>query len=198
MRLLFGEKALLSKLRKSRDGAAAIEFAILAIPYFMIVFAIIETFVAFMGEQLFVNAVDTMSRKLRTGQISKDIKEADFRKEFCGEVSILITCSAEEIATPQKLYIDLRTFATFALIPATLPLQPVGQYYDLDKSQMGFLPGGPKTINMLRVYYRWQVVTDIIRPYLTKIRPADGSMPSHFLIVATDAFQNEDYPAGGI
>lgn len=197
MRSLFGEKALLSKLRKSRDGAAAIEFAILAIPYFLIIFAIIETFVAFMGEQLFVNAVDNMSRKLRTGQISKEVKEADFRKEFCDEISILISCSAEEIATPQKLYVDLRSFTTFALIPTTLPLKPVGQYYDLDKSQMGFSPGGPKTINMLRVYYRWQVVTDIIRPYLTKVRPADGSMPSHFLIVATDAFQNEDYPVGG-
>ena len=46
---------------------------------------------------------------------------------------------------------------------------------------------------MLRVYYRWPVITDLVRPYLTKIRPLDGSMPSHFLIVATDAFRNEAY-----
>jgi Flp pilus assembly protein TadG len=31
------------RLLRSRDGAAAIEFALLAIPYFLIVFAIIET-----------------------------------------------------------------------------------------------------------------------------------------------------------
>ena len=32
---------------RSRDGTAAIEFALLAIPYFVIVFAILETFIAF-------------------------------------------------------------------------------------------------------------------------------------------------------
>ena len=47
---------------------------------------------------------------------------------------------------------------------------------------------------MLRAYYRWQVITDLVRPYITTIRPADGSMPSDFLIVATTAFQNENYP----
>ena len=31
-------------LLRSRDGAAAIEFAILSVPYFVIVFAIFETF----------------------------------------------------------------------------------------------------------------------------------------------------------
>ena len=185
---------MLARLKKSKDGSAAIEFAILAIPYFMIVFAIIETFLALVGEQLVTNATDTMARKLRTGQIAADITRDAFRKQFCAEVSILITCSDAEIKTPSKLYIDLRTFATFADIPKTIPLKASGgKYYDLDDSTFGFIRGGPQTINMLRVYYRWQVVADIVRPYLTNIRPADGSMPSHFLIVATDAFRNEAY-----
>ncbi|MDS7595818.1 TadE/TadG family type IV pilus assembly protein [Agrobacterium tumefaciens] len=190
-------KTSLRKLRVSRDGAAAIEFAILAIPYFLVVFAIIETFIALMAEQVVTSATDTMARRLRTGQISSTITKEDFRKSFCTEISVMMTCSADEIKTPQKLYIDLRTFAAFKDVPTTIPLKPIGQYYDLDQSQFGFKPGGPETINMLRVYYRWQVVADIIRPYLTKIRPADGSMPSHFLIVATDAFMNEKYVTSG-
>ncbi|MFK0385349.1 TadE/TadG family type IV pilus assembly protein [Agrobacterium sp. NPDC090273] len=189
--------ALLRKLRVSRDGAAAIEFAILAIPYFLVVFAIIETFIALMAEQVIVNATDTMSRRLRTGQISSTITKEDFRQSFCKEISIMMTCSADEIKQEQKLYIDLRSFATFKDIPTTIALKANGQYYDLDKSQFGFKPGGPETINMLRVYYRWRVVADIIRPYLTKVRPADGSMPSHFLIVATDAYMNEKYITSG-
>ena len=193
---------MLSRLRKSRDGAAAIEFAILAMPYFLIIFAIIETFVAFMGEQLVVNATDTMARKVRTGQITSglgltsNMSKEQFKQAFCDEVSILITCSPQEVYKSQKLYIDLRTFSTFKDIPANLALKKVGEYYDLDESQMGYTPGGPGTINMLRVYYRWQVFTDLIRPYITKVRPVDGSMPSHFLIVGTGAFQNEPYPTG--
>jgi hypothetical protein len=36
-------------------------------------------------------------------------------------------------------------------------------------------------------------VTDLVRPYISAIRPADGSLPNEFLIVATTTFQNEDY-----
>jgi Flp pilus assembly protein TadG len=193
MRSLFSKAKLARRFARSRDGTAAIEFAILAIPYFLVVFAIIETFLAMMGEQLVSNATDTMARKLRTGQIASTIAKEDFRKQFCAEVSVLITCSADEIKKESKLYIDLRQFSTFADIPKTIPLIANGQYYDIDYSTFGFKPGGPNTINMLRVYYRWQVITDLVRPYLTKIRPADGSMPSHFLIVSTDAFRNESY-----
>lgn len=193
MRLPLLRKALPGKLLRSRDGTAAIEFALLAIPYFLVVFAIIETFIALLGEQLVTNATDTMARKLRTGQIASTVTPEDFRKSFCAEVSIMITCTADEIKKPSKLYIDLRKFDTFAAIPTTIPLIPIGEYYDLNTSTFGFTPGGPSTINMLRVYYRWQVITDLVRPYLTKIRPADGTMPSHFLIVATDAYRNEAY-----
>lgn len=189
-------KPLLEKFGVSRDGTAAIEFAILAIPYFLVVFAILETFIAMMAEQVVVNATETMGRRLRTGQISSSISKADFRKNFCDEVSIMINCDGE-IEKEQKLYIDLRSFAAFKDIPTTIPLKAYGEYYDLDTAQFGFKPGGPETINMLRVYYRWRVVADIIRPYLTKIRPVDGSMPSHFLIVATSAFMNEKYTTNG-
>lgn len=189
------------KLARSRDGAAAIEFAILAIPYFLIVFAIIETFVAFAAEQLVTNAVNTLGRQLRTGQITYQLNRVDtdmdvtkFRRAFCNEVNIMIQCSESEITTPSKLYIDARTFASFAAIPKTIPRVSTASYADIDPTSFKFTPGGPSTINMLRAYYRWQVMTDLVRPYITTIRPADGSMPSDFLIVATTAFQNENYP----
>jgi Flp pilus assembly protein TadG len=189
------------KLARSKDGAAAIEFAILAIPYFMIIFAIIETFVAFAAEQLVTNAVNTLGRQLRTGQITYQLNRPDtdmdvlkFRKAFCDEVDIMIQCSETEISTPSKLYIDARTFATFGAIPKTIPRASTDTFSDIDPTSFKFTPGGPSTINMLRAYYRWQVITDLIRPYITTIRPSDGSLPSDFLIVATTAFQNENYP----
>jgi Flp pilus assembly protein TadG len=185
---------------RSRDGSAAIEFALLAIPYFVIVFAILETFVAYTGEQLISNAVDTMARKLRTGNITATVGHPNykdrtaFRQAFCNEISILIQCSASEIATPDKLWLDVRSFTTFAQIPTTIPKTSSGTFGELDTSSIGYSPGGPKTINMLRAYYKWEVITDLIRPYITNVRPADGSRPYYVLIVETAAFKNEDYP----
>lgn len=183
----------LTAFAQSRDGSAAIEFALLAIPYFLVVFAIIETFVAFAGEQLVSNAVDTMSRKMRTGQITPaNTNVAAFRTEFCNEISILIKCSTTEVATPSKLFVDVQNFATFAAIPTTIPRTSTAAYADIKTSDFKYLPGGSGTINMVRAYYRWQVITDLIRPYITSVRPTDGSS-SYFLIVATSAFQNEQY-----
>ncbi|MBB3136107.1 Flp pilus assembly protein TadG [Rhizobium pisi] len=187
-------------LARSRDGAAAIEFAMLAIPYFMVIFAILETFVAFAAEELVSNAVDTISRRMRTGQITynlgrtTDMNQAQFRQAFCDEISILISCSATEVTTPSKLYLDVQTFATFSAIPTTIPKVSTDRYADLNTAAFKYTPGGAGTINMLRAYYRWEIITDLIRPYITTIRPSGSSMPTQYLIVATTAFQNEQYP----
>lgn len=185
---------------RSRDGAAAIEFALLAIPYFLIVFAIIETFVAFTAEQIVSNAVDTLSRQIRTGQITVDPNKTSytttqqFRQAFCNEISVLITCSASEVQTPANLYLDVKNYTSFASMPTTIPRKSsTDPYSDLDTTGFTFTPGGAKSLNMVRAYYRWQIITDLLRPYLTNVRPSDGST-SVYLIVATAAFQNENYP----
>lgn len=193
-------RSIFRRFCKSDDGAAAIEFAILAVPYFMVVFAIVETFIAYTGEQLVSNATENLSRKLRTGQITTIagrttyMDRTAFRRAFCEEVSVLIKCSAAEISNPDKLLIDLKSYTAFSAMPTALPTKTTEKFSDLDVSGFSYSPGGAGTLNMLRVYYRWQVITDIVRPYITNIRPSDGSMPSHFLIVATAVFQNEAYP----
>ncbi|MBX5047745.1 TadE/TadG family type IV pilus assembly protein [Rhizobium lentis] len=192
-----------SRLRavaRSRDGAAAIEFALLAIPYFIVIFAILETFIAFAAEELVSNAVDTMSRRMRTGQITynlgrtTDMSQTQFRQAFCNEISILISCSTSEVATPSKLYLDVQTFSSFSAIPTTIPKVSTDRYADINTAAFKYAPGGAGTINMLRAYYRWEIITDLVRPYITTIRPSDGSMPTQYLIIATSAFQNEQYP----
>ncbi|MDR7143773.1 Flp pilus assembly protein TadG [Rhizobium sp. BE258] len=182
---------------RSKDGSAAIEFALLAIPYFMVIFAIIETFVAFAAEELVSNGVDTMARRMRTGQITFSLGRAtdvadvkDFRQRFCNEVSILINCSAAEVATPNKLWLDVRTFTNFSDMPVTIPMNATG----LDTTGIQYSPGGSGTKNMIRAYYKWQVITDLVRPYITPYRSSTGAHLNEFLIVATAAFQNEQYP----
>lgn len=187
------------RLFRSTDGAAAIEFAILSVPYFIIIFAILETFVAFAAEQLVTNAVNTLGRQIRTGQISGTIgnpnykTEAQFRQLFCNEISIIIKCSSAELSSNNsKLMLDARSFASFALVPTSIPRKSSDVFADIDTGTMKYAPGGPESINVLRAYYRWQVITDLVRPYITNIR-TNGSMPTDFLIVATTTFKSEKY-----
>ncbi|OHV80580.1 TadE/TadG family type IV pilus assembly protein [Ensifer sp. LCM 4579] len=182
-----------------RKGATAIEFAVLALPFFLVVFASIETFVAFAGEQLLANATDTLARKIRTGEITfnqgkaTDMTEAEFRRAFCDEISILMTCSSTEASQPQKLFLDIREITDLATIPAAVPRVGSSSSSDLDTSGFRFAPGGAASFTMVRAYYRWEVITDLVRPYITNLRPAGTSMPRDFLMVATTTFRNENY-----
>lgn len=185
-------RGLLRRLLREKSGTSAIEFAILALPFMVILFASLETFAAFTGEQLLANATDTMARKIRTGEITSAMSEEDFRKAFCAEISIMMTCSATEAKKAAKLFIDVRSFSDFSKIPEAIP-RVGGSNSDLDTSGFKFAPGGPTTVNMVRAYYRWEVVTDLVRPYITNLRPAGSSMPKDYLMVSTAAFRNESF-----
>lgn len=185
-------RRVFSRFRGSRDGTAAIEFALLAFPFFLLIFATIEAFIAFAGEQLLENAVDTLGRQVRTGQI-KNLSEDEFRTKFCAEISLMISCADKEDPNDQKLYLDVREFASFADIPNYIPKVDGEQFSDLDPSSFDYKPGGPKSINIVRAYYRWEVMTDLVRPFITTIRK-EGEMPRDYLMVATAAFRNENYP----
>ncbi len=190
-------KGLFARLRRNRDGGVAIEFAILAIPFFLLVFAIIETCVAFAAEQTLSYAVDKLGRELRTGQITfnstpaatTDVTEAEFRTRLCDEMSIMIRCGTD---VNTRLFIDLQSYASFGDMPTTVPRKGTGNFGDLDTTGFDFDPGGAASINMFRAFYKWKVTADLVRPYVTNIRDG-GSMPQYYLIVATTAYRNEAY-----
>ncbi|WP_018235352.1 TadE/TadG family type IV pilus assembly protein [Ensifer sp. BR816] len=194
-----GSRHLFRRLLGDRRGGTAIEFGILALPFFIVVFASIETFVAFAGEQLLANATDTLARKIRTGEItfnqgkSTDMDQAEFRQAFCDEIAILMTCSATEVDEPEKLYLDVREVADPSQFPVAVPRVGSAASSDLDTSGFQFSPGSGKAFTMVRAYYRWQVITDLVRPYVTNLRPAGSSMPHDYLMVATATFRNEEY-----
>ncbi len=197
---MFSKRILsLRKIRKSESGSTAIEFGILAIPFFMIIFATVETLLAFAGNQLLQNAVDTVSRKLRTGEITfnagkpaTDKTEIQFRELFCNEISIMLSCD-QLPSGDEKLLIDLKTVTGYASIDTDIPTVSNAKFSQLDTTGFSYNPGGAGSINVLRVYYKWEIMLDLIRPYITNVRPEDGST-SYFLMVATTAFKNEEYP----
>lgn len=183
---------LLRRLAGNREGVAAIEFAMLAIPFFLIAFAIIEMCVAYAAEQLLDHAVDDMARKLRTGQITyasqgaTDMNAEEFRDAFCAEIAIMMGCD-------DRLYIDVRQYDDFADMPLSVPREDGEPFGKLDDDEFGFSPGEGNTKNMLRAYYRWPVITNLIRPFAANIRPEGDGLPSDYLLVGTAAFQNEDF-----
>jgi Flp pilus assembly protein TadG len=159
-------------------GSVAIEFAALAIPFSLLVFAILESCISFAAQQVLSNVTDDVARQFRTGQLRQGITEPDLRKIICDRLEIVVSDGCP------GLEIDLRNFTTFTAAAAKrIPLKDG----DLDKNAMGFDPGKSGTKNQLRVFYRWPVITDFMRKSMSNL--PDGTT-LHF---ASVTWQNEPF-----
>ncbi len=105
---------LIGRFRRAQDGAAAIEFGIVALPFFGLLFAIIETALMFWTNQVLEESLSQASRRLLTGEATKRYISANptvnaqaFRDDICALAPMgLIDCS--------KLFIDVKVYTNFA------------------------------------------------------------------------------------
>jgi Flp pilus assembly protein TadG len=169
-----------SRFRKDRGGSVAIEFTALAIPFAMLVFAILESCISFAAQQVLANATDDIARELRTGQIkAADVTEASLKQMICDRIDIIVASGCPD------LVVDLREFPTFAAAAAVKVKMTTDG--DIDTSNFAVKPGPSMSKNMLRVFYRWPVITDFMRKSMSNLK---GGKTLHF---ATATWQNEPF-----
>ena len=164
---------------RDRKGSTAIEFAALALPFSMLLFAIFETCISIAGQQILANATDDVARQLRTGQIkAADVNETKLKKLICDHLDVIVASGCP------GLIVDLRKFDTFALA-AQVKFKIVGK--KLDKTGIAVAPGGSLSKNMLRVFYEWPVMTDLLRLAMSNIDD------DKTLLFASATWQNEPF-----
>ena len=171
---------LLARFGRNRRGSVAIEFTALAIPFAMLVFAILESCISFAAQQVLSNATDDIARQLRTGQVkAADVNETALKKMICDRLDIVVASGCPD------LVVDLREFPTFAAAAAVkIKLTTDG---DIDTTGFAVKPGPSMSKNMLRVFYRWPVIPDFMRKSMSNLK---GGKTLHF---ATATWQNEPF-----
>ena len=138
--------------KKNEDGTASIEFVLVAIPFLIIIFAILEFSFMFLGERIIHVAIHDASRMLKTGQIqtlsltNEDDEDDEelFRKIVCNETLLrLFDCD--------NLHIDVREVPLLGAPPPTT-FEDDGT---IDTSSFVYDPGGPSALNLIQFYYEW-------------------------------------------
>jgi len=172
-------RALGPRFVRNRDGATAMEFTLLAIPFSLLVFAILESCISFAGQQVLSNAADDIARKLRTGTIKAgDLNEAKLKDLVCDQLEIIVTTGCP------GLLVDLRQYASFA-DAAKVKIKITAN--DIDTTGFDVKPGPSMSKNMLRVFYKWPVMTDFMRSSMSNL---EGGKTLHFAAVT---WQNEPF-----
>jgi Flp pilus assembly protein TadG len=166
------------KALRGERGATMIEFAVIMVPFFVILFGIFEVALVFWGTYELENATEDAAREIRTGQI-KGGGAAAFKAEVCKRVVILSRCN-------EDLRLDVRSFNSFADIQNS-PADALDNNGNLNNN-FAFSPGGPRSIVLVTTFYRWPLLNAISTFSLSNMAGGDR------LLQASAAFRNEPFP----
>ncbi|MEO1554003.1 MAG: TadE/TadG family type IV pilus assembly protein, partial [Pseudomonadota bacterium] len=103
-----------------KRGMAAVEFAMIAIPFFFLIFGLLEVCVIFIMSSILEHAASEASRQIRTGQLqtaglSAAATQTAFEDSVCDELFGLLSCDSS------RLKFDVQTFASFGLTGSSTP-----------------------------------------------------------------------------
>ncbi len=171
--------AFVRSFTRNKEGAVMVEFALIAAPFFILIFGLIEIALIFLMTTTLDYGVTQASRQIRTGQIQERAGlESDFRALVCGNLFDLLACD-------KRLHIDVRRYDDFVSSNAgdKLPLKPDGTLDD----NFQYNPGGPSEIVLVQVYYEWSLVTPVLSSGLKNMSD------SKRLLHSTAVFRNEPF-----
>lgn len=168
----------LVRLARNDRGSVAVEFALISVPFFALILAILETAIVFFAGQALETAVGNAARLVRTGQAQEDSLSASaFKTKICDELTVLFDCS--------KLYIDVRKYSTFAAIDLSRPVDSDG---NLVTDDFQYTPGNGGDIVIVHAYYEWPIYLNQFGNDLSNL--GNGK----HLLTAAAAFRNEPFP----
>lgn len=166
---------------REQDGSAAVEFALIAVPFLALLFAILETALVFFAGQTLEAAVSDASRLIMTGQAqTAGFSQADFKTQVCNRIAGLFDCSG-------GVYVDVKQYSSFSSVNSASPVTNG----DFDTTKMAYVPGGPGCIEVVTLYYQWPIYVSLLGNNLSNL---NGSKR---LLVATSVFRNEPYSTSG-
>lgn len=165
------------RFRNDEKGATAVEFSIVALPFFALIFAVIETSLVFFASQTLETAVGDASRLVLTGQAQKQsLDKEQFKSAVCSRISALFDCQG-------GVLVDVQCHSSFAGADVSRPVDADGNL----KTEFSFCPGEPGEIVVVRGIYLWPVWVKLLGFNL-------ADMPNgKRLLVATSVFRNEPY-----
>ena len=144
----------LKRLRRSESGATAVEFALVAGPFFYVLGCICETGLMLFTEYVIQNSVQEAARMVRTGQVTAGdgsllMTAADFKVKICEQVNIIVDCNG-------KVSVYVNSAADFNALSSAMsnPLS-VGQKPDGTAYTVVFNPGAALQAATVIATYDW-------------------------------------------
>jgi Flp pilus assembly protein TadG len=172
----------------ANKGSAAIEFAMVAPIFFVLLMGTIEAGIMFFAQSALQNALNDTARMVRTGQttcyttnagVCQPMTSAEFQTQLCNEVSTLL-----QDCTTGGLQFDANAYsAGFGGASNSSPLD-AGQNLPV---LTAFNLGNACDVVLVRAFYKWPVFTPILNYFMANMAG------NYHLLSTAAAFRNEPY-----
>jgi len=168
---------LIRRFIRQEGAATAVEFGLLATPFVAGLFAILQTALVFFAGQALETAAASSARLIFTGHAQTNgWSAAQFKAQVCDQIQGIFNCAS-------GVYVDVETYPSFSAVNTGMPVSN-GAF---NSSSLGYNPGGPGDIVMLRLYYQYPIYVNLLGFNLSSLNGG------YNLFAATAVFKNEPY-----
>ncbi len=182
-------KQLYRRMRAdSRKGSAAIEFAMVAPVFFVLLMGTIEAGVMFFAQSALQNALNDTARLVRTGQTAcyttsagscVAMTQAQFKTKLCSQVSTLL-----QSCTTGGLQFDVNAYPSgYSAATNSSPLDSSKNLNNLT----AFNVGSACDVVLVRAFYKWPVFTPGLNYFMANVAG------NYHLLATAAAFRNEPF-----
>lgn len=149
--------SLLQRWSADRRGSAAIEFAIVSMPFLVFAFGILLVGLQFFTNNSMEHAVEAAAREIRTGQAQKAGKTVDqFKQMICAHAVGYVTCGSDLVVHVQSAA-DWSTIVPRPCVTGNSLTPPVGNSTDALNTQSG----GAGSAVLITACYKWELGQDL-------------------------------------
>jgi Flp pilus assembly protein TadG len=173
-------RSVFRRFRRSRQGSAAVEFALVAPVFFALLFAIVETALMFFASQVLETITQDSARMIETGQAqSASYDAAAFKTNVvCPQIVALFTCN--------NIYVDVKSYSSFTTVTINSEIDATGSF---TSGNLKYCPGNAGDIVVVRLFYQWPLFVTGLGYNISNLAG------NQRLLVATAAFRNEPFTA---
>jgi Flp pilus assembly protein TadG len=176
----------LSAWRRSQTGATAVEFALVAGPFFYVLGCICETGLMLFTEYVIQNSVQEASRMVRTGQVTAGdgsllVSADEFKAKICEQVSVIVDCSGQ-VSVYVNSASDFAALSSAMSDPLDVGTKPDGTPYTVV-----YVPGAALQAATVIATYDW----DFAFPFMDFLGNIDGGKKRRLYGLAI--FRNEPF-----
>ncbi|MGB3454848.1 MAG: TadE family protein [Litorimonas sp.] len=183
---LLALRRLRRRYRREDDGATAVEFGIVAIPFLALIFGILELALVFFTTSVLTQSVSDTGRLVRVGAFQGCGSAKEFKLLVCDGMRGFMNCES-------NLRVDLITASEFQSItpvdPGLSGLDPDDE--DAKITDGSYVDTGPGAPVVLQATFYYPLA---LPNFMTQLESISGSR--RHVINSTTAFRNEPFPAG--